>query len=403
MTGFLFQGNPDRFHLDDYLKDAESAGSHIMWAVAQHKRDIRIGDTAYIWRAAGRKTKAIPGVVAVGRVMSAPRQVPIDSRFWSNDDDAMEDKPRVEIDLMKVMIGTKEVIKREWMKEDPILKSMKILRMAQNTNYQLADDEQYRLDQLVQNTGVVWSRAESMAALWLYNELYAHSISRTSESRVAEVAVKIGRAVSGVYNKVMNYRSIDPRDNRKGLSGINKVDQAVWDIYFDQQTDSIRQHVLAEDYERIWGGDISEFIASATQQDNVPSEAPNDEIRRKKSVSVLVRKGQSAFRKRLLHVYDGKCAISEVDVVTVLDAAHIDDYARSGVNDSTNGLLLRSDFHDLFDAGLLTIDPDTLVIRVDSSLSQSYYAQFDGKTIRERVDGERPSKQALKTKNRSGD
>jgi hypothetical protein len=36
--------------------------------------------------------------------------------------------------------------------------------------------------------------------------------------RGAAVTVKIGRAVTGVYNKVMNFRSVDPRDNRAGMS-----------------------------------------------------------------------------------------------------------------------------------------------------------------------------------------
>lgn len=402
MAAFIFQGNPDRFDVDGYLADAERTGSPILWAVSQHEADIQIGDTAYIWRAAGSVTKAISGVVAEGRILSEPHPVSISREYWKNAEDAAKDKPRVEIDLSKVMLGSKEVIKREWMKDDPVLRSLTILRMAQSTNYQLTQEQHDRLDRLVRNTGVDWTRAESMAALWLYNELYDQPISRTSDSPVAQVALKIDRAVSGVYNKLMNYRSIDPRDQRKGLSGINQIDREVWETYFDANTQSIRNHELADDYARIWSGEHVVSTMPEDQQVHVPSEAPNDEVRRKTSVSVLLRKGQAAFRKRLLHVYDGRCAISGVNVETVLDAAHIDDYARSGLNASTNGLLLRSDFHDLFDAGLLKIEPDTLIIRIDQSLVGSYYGQFDGQKIRERVDGERPSAEMLEAKIRAG-
>ena len=402
MAAFIFQGNPDRFEVDAYLENAEKTGSPILWAVSQHEADIQIGDTAYIWRAAGAVTKAISGVVAEGRILSEPHAVPIDKRYWKNEEDASKDKPRVEIDLLKVMSGSKEVIKRDWMKDDPILTSLAILRMAQSTNYLLTQDEHKRLDRLVQNTGLNWTRSESMAALWLYNELYRQPISRTPDSPVAQIALKIDRAVSGVYNKLMNYRAIDPRDHRKGLSGVNQIDREVWKTYFDQDTESIRSRELTDDYARIWSGGMDDNTRTHTGPAYVPAEAPNDDVRRKTSVSVLVRKGQAAFRKRLLHVYDGKCAVSGVDVEAVLDAAHIDDYARSGLNASTNGLLLRSDFHDLFDAGLLKIEPYTLVIRIDQSLSGSYYAQFEGQKIHDRVDGERPSAEMLEAKNRAG-
>lgn len=42
----------------------------------------------------------------------------------------------------------------------------------------------------------------------------------------------------------------------------------------------------------------------------------------------------------------------------VLEAAHIQPYAENGPHDPANGLLLRSDFHKLFDIGLMTVTPD---------------------------------------------
>jgi hypothetical protein len=314
----------------------------------------------------------------------------------------MKNKPRVELDLLKIMTGKKEVIRRKWMKEDPVLSSMTIMRMAQSTNYLLSDDEHDRLSQLVMNTGVPWSRAESLAALWLYNDLYVLPISRTADSPAAQLAVRIGRAVSGVYNKLMNFRSIDPREDREGLSGAGRVDREVWNTYFENTTQTFLEEQLSDDFKRIWGGSEAGRISTDHEMTSIPAEAPNDIVRERKSVSALVRKGQSVFRKRLIHLYDGKCAMSGVDVEAALDAAHIDDYATSGVNASTNGLLLRSDLHDLFDAGLIVIDPDTLTISIDPNLRQSYYGQFEGKKLRDRNDGERPSRAALAAKRRTG-
>lgn len=403
MAAFIFQGNPDRFDVDSYLLDAQMAATPIQWMVSQHKHDIRPGDTIYLWRAAGKDNPAIPGVVAKGIVTTPPHRVPPDTRFWRSQELVHPDRPRVDIDLRKVMVGNKEVIRREWMKEDPVLKSLAILSMAQATNYLLRRPEAERLERLVDNTGVDWSPAESMAALWLYNELQDGPISRRSDSPVAEMALRIGRAVTGVYNKLMNFRSIDPRDSRAGLSGINRIDQETWDAYFDSDSKTIRAKSLAEDFERVWGNLTPRVDAEDARTSRAePPEALNDELRRKRQVSVLVRKGQPAFRKRLLHVYEGKCAISGVDVEAVLDAAHIDGYARSGVNTSTNGVLLRSDLHDLFDAGLLIVDPESLTISIDNSLNGSYYQQFHGKKLRDRTDGKKPDADKIRAKNRTG-
>ena len=41
----------------------------------------------------------------------------------------------------------------------------------------------------------------------------------------------------------------------------------------------------------------------------------------------------------------------------VLEAAHIKPFARSGPHAVSNGLLLRSGLHKLFDAGYLTVTP----------------------------------------------
>lgn len=69
---------------------------------------------------------------------------------------------------------------------------------------------------------------------------------------------------------------------------------------------------------------------------------------------VAQRRGQSKFRERLINAY-GKCAITGCTALPALEAAHIEPYAKTGLNVVSNGLLLRSDIHTLFDLGLLGI------------------------------------------------
>ena len=70
------------------------------------------------------------------------------------------------------------------------------------------------------------------------------------------------------------------------------------------------------------------------------------------------RIGQGAFRVAVTDAYQRRCAITGEKTLPVLQAAHIKPYASGGEHLVTNGLLLRSDIHTLFDSGYVTIDPD---------------------------------------------
>ena len=131
---------------------------------------------------------------------------------------------------------------------------MRILKMASETNYRIVPNEAERLVTLLRNTGRDWTKAESLAGLWAYCETKGSVVSRVSGSPISEVALRIGRAVGGVYNKVMNFRSIDPTDERAGLSALANIDQVVWDEYFDKDSGRLRHNDISAEYLRLWGG-----------------------------------------------------------------------------------------------------------------------------------------------------
>jgi len=72
---------------------------------------------------------------------------------------------------------------------------------------------------------------------------------------------------------------------------------------------------------------------------------------------VSVRCGQGAFRAALFKQTQ-RCEITGDSVREMLDAAHINAVADNSINDPSNGLLLRADFHRLYDAGYFWIDMD---------------------------------------------
>ena len=88
--------------------------------------------------------------------------------------------------------------------------------------------------------------------------------------------------------------------------------------------------------------------------------------------SILTRRGQQEFRKELLRVYKGRCAITDCDAEPVLEAAHIVPHSETQSYAITNGILLRADIHTLFDLFLLSINPESAEVVLVPELLRSY-------------------------------
>jgi putative restriction endonuclease len=120
---------------------------------------------------------------------------------------------------------------------------------------------------------------------------------------------------------------------------------------------------------------------------------------------VSPRLGQGAFRVVVTDAYKRRCAITGESTLPVLEAAHIVPYSEDGPHLVSNGLLLRSDFHKLFDRGLVTVTPD-LRVRVSSKIKESWfngkaYYRLDGQPLAVLPDAvrERPNPEFLKWHN----
>jgi len=103
------------------------------------------------------------------------------------------------------------------------------------------------------------------------------------------------------------------------------------------------------------------------------------------SILKKVRLGQGAFRVLVTDAYTRRCSITGEKTLPVLEAAHIKPYSKSGPHFISNGLLLRSDLHKLFDAGYITITKDYKVevskkIKEEFQNGKEYY-QYHGKAL----------------------
>lgn len=163
-------------------------------------------------------------------------------------------------------------------------------------------------------------------------------------------------------------------------------------MWIDQPTDWGRQNLRPKRYDirdgeglRLWD-ECSARARLLRARDLAMSDLAREESPRfGEPVLVAPRLGQGAFRVAVTDAYQRACSVTNEHSLPALEAAHIRPYALKGPHDVSNGLLLRSDLHRLFDRGYVTVTPD-LRLQVSSRLREDYsngrsYYPLHGNTI----------------------
>ena len=114
-------------------------------------------------------------------------------------------------------------------------------------------------------------------------------------------------------------------------------------------------------------------------------------------LAVRLRRGQAAFREKLIAAYGSKCLFTGCEVIAVLEAAHIKPYRGTRDHAVENGLLLRADIHTLFDLNLVAINPVSLTIEVDERLRGTSYQDLKARKL-QLPGGTRLSSEALQAR-----
>jgi hypothetical protein len=143
---WIFQGNPNRFDIDDYL----SRYSYIYWSAPTNQKDFEIGDRAFIWRSG---TQA--GLVAIGIIKEKPtprKDVKIkealgDDLWVSQSDEPSEIKVGIEIEDVK-LTEEEGFVSRELLKTNPIISKNRIISNPVGTVFRLNTDETNALSEL---------------------------------------------------------------------------------------------------------------------------------------------------------------------------------------------------------------------------------------------------------------
>ncbi|WNT37857.1 MULTISPECIES: HNH endonuclease signature motif containing protein [Enterobacter] len=122
------------------------------------------------------------------------------------------------------------------------------------------------------------------------------------------------------------------------------------------------------------------FPLTAGEADNDTPNLLEDDQRKIVDRQIKQRRGQKTFRDKLLK-FNPVCAVTGCELVDILEAAHIDAYRNDSHNDISNGLLLRTDIHTLFDLELFAINPMTHQLHFSDVALNNGYKELENKKI----------------------
>lgn len=144
---WIFQGNPEKFKIAQYLKAYQEL---IYWRTPRHADQISVGDRAYIWR-----SRVDAGAIAVGTVVEAPTPVEslkvpsaLGEEFWLSDIPEYT-YPRTGIRIDEIRLTPDDgMVTREDAKASDLMSESSIVRMPRGTVFQLSADENEELERL---------------------------------------------------------------------------------------------------------------------------------------------------------------------------------------------------------------------------------------------------------------
>ena len=192
---------------------------------------------------------------------------------------------------------------------------------------------------------------------------------------------------------VARQKSAKPDPTTYEILGIAKVTN--WKDGFFQLDGYSQDGTLVS--QPIEGPLAKELADKETKESSEPFDPASQTDARDRVLREIVRRrGQRAFRGKLLRIYGGRCAITACAVEAILEAAHVTPYLGPDTNKAGNGMLLRADVHTLWDLGLIAINPASMKIWVSPNLVGSEYEKYSNNTPLFPRDAEnRPSIEAL--------
>lgn len=221
----------------------------------------------------------------------------------------------------------------------------------------------------------LWTREEMILVLNLYLKLPFGKMDRRNPD-VIHLAEIIGRTPNAVALRLVNYASYDPILQQRGISGMAHGGKKCGEYWNEFVND--RERLLFES-ERILAMREGTTIEKKYEKDI--RDIPKDIVGETKLRQVKTRVNQNVFRQIVLANYEGRCALTGIDLNELLVASHIIPWAENEKErlNPENGICLSSLYDKAFDKGLISFTNDQRVLfsfRLKTNVGKDYYAKY---------------------------
>jgi putative restriction endonuclease len=226
----------------------------------------------------------------------------------------------------------------------------------------------------------LWTREELIITIALYYRLpFGQMHARNPE--VINLARALGRTPGSVAFKLVNFASLDPSLQARGIRGArnhSKLDEQIWNEFF-QNIDT-----LSLESERLINQMAEHPLSPSILEESlvIPEGRTREQL-------VKIRVNQSFFRATILASYNDTCCITGLKKPELLIASHIRPWGLDEANrlNPRNGIALNALHDRAFEAGMITITPD-LRIKISSRLKKDkdvkvkeLFQQYEAKEI----------------------
>lgn len=227
-----------------------------------------------------------------------------------------------------------------------------------------------------------WSREESILAMNLYCKLPFGKMHK-GNLQVIELAELIGRTPGSIAFKLVNFASLDPSLQARGIKGASntsKLDREIWEEFVGKwdELPFLSEQLLAQRTNT----SIEELIE--TNQDFPLREGLERETVVKRRIN------QAFFRTMVLASYDNACCITGLAIPKLLVAGHILPWSKSPQHrmNPRNGIAINALHDKAYESGLMTIHPDfrilissKLLARNSDPLINTHFNQYHEREI----------------------
>jgi putative restriction endonuclease len=229
----------------------------------------------------------------------------------------------------------------------------------------------------------LWTKEELILAFNLYLKIPFGKM-HSSNKDIVNLANLIGRSSSSIALRLVNFASVDPALQArgiKGMSGGTKVVQPIWDEFFHNQEELVF---------------LSEQILAQKENTSIESKYQDIlfDLKGLKGETVIrevkTRVNQSVFRQMVLTNYATKCAITGIDIPELLLASHIVPWSKNENErlNPENGICLSALYDKAYDKGLIGINQNHQVIlsanlkkKKETGFYQSHFATIENLKI----------------------